>query len=140
LCNKQKCYQNLNFGMKYIYIIINPKYSKSSLINITEQSLKEIITGLNNKYANPNIDNDFYKLVYAKEIIGENSKLLIKNININPSRVGVITILKKMGAKILLKNKKNYIAETIHFEEGARFWNKPNKILIFYYSLNLATS
>jgi len=43
----------------------------------------------------------------------DNSKLLIKNVNINPSRIGVITILKKMGAKILLKNKKNYRGEKI---------------------------
>ena len=42
-----------------------------------------------------------------------NSKLLIKSVNINPSRIGVITILKKMGAKILLKNKRNYRGEKI---------------------------
>ena len=42
-----------------------------------------------------------------------NSSLLIQNININPSRIGVITILKKMGAKILLKNQKNYRGERI---------------------------
>ena len=42
-----------------------------------------------------------------------NTKLLIKNVNINPSRMGVITILKKMGAKILLKNQKNYRGERI---------------------------
>jgi len=41
------------------------------------------------------------------------SKLLIKNVNINPSRVGVITILKKMGAQITLKNQKNYRGEKI---------------------------
>ena len=34
-------------------------------------------------------------------ILTENSKLLIKNVNINPSRTGVIKILKKMGAKII---------------------------------------
>ena len=43
----------------------------------------------------------------------KNSKLLIKNVNINPSRTGVITILKKMGAKILLKNQRNYRGEKI---------------------------
>jgi len=43
----------------------------------------------------------------------ENSKLLIKNVNINPTRIGVIKILKKMGAKISLKNKKNYRGEKI---------------------------
>ena len=42
-----------------------------------------------------------------------NSKLLIKNVNINPSRIGVITILKKMGAIILLKNQRNYRGEKI---------------------------
>jgi len=42
-----------------------------------------------------------------------NSKLLIKNVNINPSRIGVIIILKKMGAKILLKNQRNYRGEKI---------------------------
>ena len=46
-------------------------------------------------------------------MLSENSKLLIKNTNINPSRIGVITILKKMGAKILLKNKRNYKGEKI---------------------------
>ena len=45
--------------------------------------------------------------------LAENSKLLIKNVNINPSRTGVITILKKMGAVILLKNQKNYRGEKI---------------------------
>ena len=43
----------------------------------------------------------------------DNSKLLIKNVNINPSRIGVITILKKMGAKITLKNQKEYCGEKI---------------------------
>ena len=46
-------------------------------------------------------------------ILTNNSKLLIKNVNINPSRIGVITILKKMGAKISLKNKRNYRGEKI---------------------------
>ena len=46
-------------------------------------------------------------------ILANQSKLLIKNVNINPSRAGVITILKKMGAKILLKNKRDYRGEKI---------------------------
>ena len=41
------------------------------------------------------------------------SKLIIKNVNINPSRTGIITILKKMGANIKFKNKKNYKGEQI---------------------------
>ena len=45
--------------------------------------------------------------------LANNSKLLIKDININPSRIGVITILKKMGAKISLKNQRIYRGEKI---------------------------
>ena len=43
--------------------------------------------------------------------LSENSKLLIKNVNINPSRTGIITILKKMGVKIIFKNQKIYKGE-----------------------------
>ena len=32
--------------------------------------------------------------------LSKNSKLTIKNVNINPSRIGIIHILKKMGVKI----------------------------------------
>jgi 3-phosphoshikimate 1-carboxyvinyltransferase len=45
--------------------------------------------------------------------LSKNSKLLIKNVNINPSRIGIITILKKMGVNIKFKNKKNYKGEFI---------------------------
>ena len=45
--------------------------------------------------------------------LANDSQLLIKNVNINPSRVGIIKILKKMGAKILLKNQKSYRGEII---------------------------
>ena len=41
------------------------------------------------------------------------SSLTIKSVNINPTRIGIITILKKMGAKIIFKNKKKYKGEDI---------------------------
>ena len=44
--------------------------------------------------------------------LSENSELIIKNVNINPSRIGIITILKKMGVKIIFK-KKSYKGEKI---------------------------
>ena len=46
-------------------------------------------------------------------MLTSNSELLIKNVNINPSRIGIVTILKKMGAKIYLKNTRNYRGEKI---------------------------
>ena len=45
--------------------------------------------------------------------LSKRSKLLIKNVNINPSRIGVITILKKMGVKITFQNKRIYKGEKI---------------------------
>ena len=46
-------------------------------------------------------------------MLSNNSKLIIKNVNVNPSRTGAITILKKMGAKITFKNLKIYKGEKI---------------------------
>ena len=43
----------------------------------------------------------------------ENSSLTIKNVNINPSRVGIIIILKKMGVKIFFRNKRLYKGELV---------------------------
>jgi 3-phosphoshikimate 1-carboxyvinyltransferase len=45
--------------------------------------------------------------------LASNSKLLIKSVNINNSRIGVVKILKKMGAKILFKNQRSYKGEKI---------------------------
>jgi 3-phosphoshikimate 1-carboxyvinyltransferase len=39
--------------------------------------------------------------------------LYIKNVNINPTRIGIIKILKFMGVKILLKNVKTYKEEKV---------------------------
>ena len=44
-------------------------------------------------------------------ILSKSSKLILKNVNINQSRIGLITILKNMGAKIIFKNIKIYKGE-----------------------------
>ena len=44
-------------------------------------------------------------------ILSKNSKIKIKNININASRIGIIKILRKMNCNINLKNKKIYKGE-----------------------------
>ena len=46
-------------------------------------------------------------------LLSKNSSLLIKNVNVNPSRIGMIFILKKMGARIFFKNQKIYKGEKI---------------------------
>ncbi len=45
--------------------------------------------------------------------LSNKSKINIRNVNINPSRLGVIKILKKMGVKIFIKNSKIYKGEKI---------------------------
>ena len=62
---------------------------------------------------NYNIPSDISSSAFfiVLTLLSNKSKLTIKNVNINPSRIGVITILKKMGAKIYLKNKKSYMGE-----------------------------
>ena len=46
-------------------------------------------------------------------ILSKNSKLKIKNVNINPSRVGILHILNMMGVKIRKINVKEYKGEKI---------------------------
>ena len=45
--------------------------------------------------------------------LSKNSKINIKNVNINPSRAGLLKILKIMGVKVKLKNNKIYKGEKI---------------------------
>ena len=67
------------------------------------------------KALNYNIPGDISSSAFfiVLTLLSEKSNLMIKNVNINPSRTGVITILNKMGAKIILKNKKIYKGEWI---------------------------
>ncbi len=46
-------------------------------------------------------------------LLSKNSKIIIRNVNVNKSRTGIIDILKKMNAKIKIKNKKKYKGEEV---------------------------
>ena len=46
-------------------------------------------------------------------LLSKKSQLLIKNININPTRIGMIKILKMMGASIKFLNKRSYKGEKV---------------------------
>jgi len=65
------------------------------------------------KSFNYNIPGDISSASFfiALTLLTKNSSLTIKNININDSRIGIIKILKLMGAKIKLLNKKTYKGE-----------------------------
>ena len=93
---------------KYLKLPIKVK-SKKNYEEISISKVKKI------RSLNYNIPSDissgaFFMVLTA---LCENSQLIIKNVNINPSRIGVITILKKMGVKISFQNKKNYKGEKI---------------------------
>ena len=45
--------------------------------------------------------------------LSEKSKLVIKNVNVNPTRTGILKILKKMGVNIILRKIKIYKGEKI---------------------------
>ena len=91
---------------KYLKLPIKIKETKKyDLIEI--KKVNKIIP-LNYSIPSDLSSSSFFMVLTA---LTKNSKLLIKNVNINPSRTGVINILKKMGVKIILKNQKNYKGE-----------------------------
>ena len=67
------------------------------------------------KAINYNIPSDISSSAFfiVLTALSKNSELLIKDVNINRSRIGIITILKKMGVNITLQNKKIYRGEEI---------------------------
>ena len=75
----------------------------------------EVKGGKNFNSFNYNLPGDISSSAFfiVLTLLSKKSNLLIKNININPSRTGVISILNLMGAKIKLKNKKEYKGEKI---------------------------
>tara|TARA_B100000989_G_scaffold144776_1_gene107856 strand:- start:489 stop:1832 length:1344 start_codon:yes stop_codon:yes gene_type:complete len=93
---------------KYLNLPISVKMKK----NYDEIKISKVKTI---KPLNYNIPSDissgaFFIVLTA---LSKNSELIIKNVNINPSRTGIITILKKMGVSIIYKNKKFYKGEKI---------------------------
>ena len=93
---------------KYLKFPIKIKYNKNyDIIKISK--IKTV------KKLNYNIPSDISSSAFfiVLATLTENSELTIKNVNINPSRIGIITILKKMGANIKFEKQKNYKGEKI---------------------------
>ena len=93
---------------KYLKLPIKLKRKKS--FDLIEVSKIKKIKPLNYKIPSDLSSCAFFIILTA---LSKNSSLVIKNVNINPSRIGVITILKKMGARISFKNQKIYKGEKI---------------------------
>ena len=93
---------------KYLKLPLSVK-NKKNYDEIKVKSVKNI------KPLNYNIPSDISSSAFfiALTVLSNGSKLIIKNVNVNPSRIGIVTILKKMGVKILFKNKRLYKGEKI---------------------------
>jgi 3-phosphoshikimate 1-carboxyvinyltransferase len=92
------------------YLKLPVKVKKKTNYDLIEVEKAKKIKSLNYRIPSDISSAAFFIVLTA---LSNNSKLLIKNVNINPSRIGIITILKKMGIKIQFKNKKNYKGELI---------------------------
>ncbi len=91
------------------------KYLKLPIIVKTKKNYDKIIVSKVKKInpLNYNIPSDISSSAFfiVLTALSQNSKLIIKNVNINPSRIGIITILKKMGVSLYFKNPKIYKGE-----------------------------
>ena len=86
------------------------KVNKTNNYDLIEIKGKKKIKPLNYVIPSDISSSAFFIILTA---LSENSKLNIKNVNINPTRIGIIKILKMMGVKIKVKNSKIYKGEKI---------------------------
>ena len=93
---------------KYLNLPIKTKNNKN--FDLIEVNKINTIRRLNYKIPSDISSAAFFIALTA---LSSKSRIIIKNVNINPSRVGVITILKKMGIDIFFKNKMIYKGEAI---------------------------
>ena len=92
------------------YLKLPLKVKKKKNYDLIEVKKVKKIKPLNYKIPSDISSSAFFIVLTA---LSNNSKLLIKDVNINPSRIGIVTILKKMGVNIQFRNKKNYKGEVI---------------------------
>ena len=86
------------------------KIKKLKNFDLIEVKGKKIIKPLNYNIPSDISSSAFFIVLTA---LSKNSKLKIKNVNINPTRIGILKILTMMGVKIKILNKKIYKGEKI---------------------------
>ena len=90
------------------YLKLPIKIKKQKNYDLIEVNKIKKINKINYKIPSDISSSAFFIVLTA---LSQNSNLIIKNVNINPSRIGIIHILKKMGVKIIFKNQKIYKGE-----------------------------
>ena len=108
IINARKSRDHTELFFKYLNLPI--KILKKNNYDIIEvQGIKQF------KSFNYTIPGDMSSCAFfiVLTLLSNNSKLIIKNININPTRIGFIKIVNKMGANIKFLNKKIVCGEKI---------------------------
>ena len=97
------------------------KVKRGKKIDLIKISKVNKIKAINYKIPSDLSSSAFF---IALTILSKKSKLTIKNVNINPTRTGMIDIFKKMGIKITYKKKRIYKGEIV----ADLFIKSPRKI------------
>ena len=92
------------------YLNLNVKIKNKNYIDIIKIKGKKEIRPLNYEIPSDISSSAFFIVLTA---LSKNSKIKIKNININPTRFGIVKILKLMGVKIKFEKIKKYKGEKI---------------------------
>ena len=128
LIKAKKSRDHTELLFKYIKLPIN--ISKKNGYDLIKIKGKKKIKPFNYNIPSDISSSAFFIVLTA---LSNKSKLKIKNININPTRTGILKILKMMGVKIKIKNIKVYKGEKtadLFVESGNKFKaiNCPSKL------------
>ena len=92
------------------YLKLPIKIKKNKNFDLIEIGKVKKIKPLNYKVPSDISSGAFF---IALTVLSKKSQLIIRNVNVNQTRMGINTILKKMGVKIILLNRKIYKGEPI---------------------------
>ena len=96
--------------LMFKYLNLPIKVTSGKVYDLIEVDGKKKIKAFNYKIPSDISSCAFFIVLTA---LSNNSKLILRNVNVNSSRVGLIKILKMMGVQINLKNIKYYKGEKI---------------------------
>lgn len=100
----EKCRDHTEIMMRYLGLKISTEGKKISYAGLQEFDAKN--------FAVPgDISSAAFFIVAA--LLIKNSKVLIKNVGINPLRIGVVTSLQEMGGKISFENEREIGGEKV---------------------------
>jgi len=92
------------------FLKIPIKINRNKKYDIIKVSGVKKISSLNYKIPSDISSAAFFIIL---TVLSKKSELTLKNININPSRIGMLKIIKLMGVKIIYRNIKYYKGEKI---------------------------